>query len=72
MISKRALPLLASLLSACASKPHPPQPIPALAEAHQCPAYPLPPQDLLKPPAKTDFLDPMPSPPPSKRSSSTN
>ena len=57
MISKPALPLLALTLSACASKPKP-QPIPVLAEAHQCPAYPLPPAALLKPPAKTDFLHP--------------
>jgi len=35
-----------------------PQPIPVLAEAHQCPAYPLPPADLLKLPVKTDFLTP--------------
>ena len=55
MISKRALPLLALLLSACASAPRP-QPIPVLAEAHQCPAFLLPPEALLKPPAKTDFL----------------
>ena len=55
MIMKRALPPLALLLSACAANPKP-QPIPVLAEAHQCPAYPLPPADLLKPPLKTDFL----------------
>ena len=53
MISKPALPLLALMLSACASTP---RPIPVLAEAHQCPAFPLPPAALLKPPAKTDFL----------------
>ena len=55
MIMKRALPLLALQLSACASTPKP-QLIPVLAEAHQCPPYPLPPAALLKPPAKTDFL----------------
>ena len=55
MIMKRALPPLALLLSACASQPKP-QPIPVLAETHQCPAFPLPPAALLKPPAKTDFL----------------
>jgi hypothetical protein len=54
---KRALPPLALLLSACATPPKP-QPIPVLAEAHQCPAHPLPPEALLKPPAKTNFLDP--------------
>jgi hypothetical protein len=57
MNSKLALPLLALLLSACASAPKP-QPIPVLAEAHQCPAFPLPPTALLRPPAKTDFLKP--------------
>ena len=55
---KPALPLLALLLSACASQRRKPQPIPVLAEARQCPAYPLPPAALLKPPVKTDFLDP--------------
>ena len=59
MISKPALLLPALLLTACAGKPPAPQPIPALAEARQCPAWPLPPQALLKPPAKTDFLTPM-------------
>jgi hypothetical protein len=34
------------------------EPIPALAEQRQCPAYPLPPEELLKRPVKTDFLDP--------------
>jgi len=71
MIMKRALPPLALLLSACASQPKP-QPIPVLAETHQCPAYPLPPADLLKPPVKTDFLGQTPWSPPSRRSSSTN
>jgi len=71
MISKPALPLLALLLSACASGPRP-QPIPALAQARQCPAFPLPPADMLKPPVKTDFLPPMPSLQPSRQSSSTN
>ena len=42
-------------LSSCASSPKP-QPIPVLAETHQCPAFPLPPASLLKPPVKTDFL----------------
>ena len=55
---RTALLLPALALSACASKPQPPQPIPALAEARQCPAFPLPPAELLKPPAKTDFLTP--------------
>ena len=56
MILKRVLPLLALLLlGACASTP---KPVPVLAEAHQCPPFPLPPSALLKPPAKTDFLPP--------------
>jgi hypothetical protein len=54
---KPVLALLALMLSACASAPKP-QPIPVLAETHQCPAYPLPPAALLKAPAKTDFLTP--------------
>ena len=56
MILQRALPLLAIVLSACASPPERPQAIPAVAQVRQCPAYPLPPAALLKPPAKTDFL----------------
>jgi hypothetical protein len=55
---KRALPPLALLLSACASRPQAPQPIPVMAEQRQCPAYPLPPADLFKAPVKTDFLSP--------------
>ena len=58
MRSKLAWPMLALALGACAAKSPAPQPIPALAEARQCPAYPLPPAALLKPPAKTDFLKP--------------
>ena len=59
MISRHALPplaplLLASLLAACGQAR--PQPIPAVAEQRQCPAYPLPPEALLKPPVTTDFL----------------
>jgi hypothetical protein len=74
MIIKHALPMLAiaSLpLGACAKAPGP-QPIPALAEQRQCPAYPLPPAALLKPPAKSDFLPPTRFSPPNKPSSSTN
>jgi len=54
---KFALPMLALVPSACASTPKI-QPIPALAEQRQCPAFPLPPEALLKTPAKTDFLPP--------------
>ena len=54
MILKRALPLLALLLlGACTSTP---KPLPVLAETRQCPAFPLPPEALLKAPSKTDFL----------------
>ena len=60
MILKAALPLLALLPSACAGASKPLEPIPALAEQRQCPAYPLPPVALLKRPMKTDFLDPTP------------
>jgi len=56
MILTRALPPLALLLSACAAKPTTPLPIPVVAEQRQCPAYPLPPAALLRPPVKTDFL----------------
>jgi len=55
MIMKRVLPPLALMLGACASSPKP-QPVSVLAEPHRCPAFPLPPAALLKPPAKTDFL----------------
>jgi len=58
MTLKRALPPLALLLSACAARTPAPQPIPALAEQRLCPAYPLPPEVLLKPPVKTNFLNP--------------
>ena len=57
MTIKRALLLLALPLTACATTPKV-QPIPAVAQSRQCPAYPLPPAALLKPPAKTDFLSP--------------
>ena len=55
MIIRHALPLLALLLTACAAKPQAAQPIPVLAEQRRCPAYPLPPQELLKGPVRTDF-----------------
>ena len=57
MTLKAALPLLALLPGACTNTPKA-QPLPALAEQRQCPAYPLPPQGLLKAPVKTDFLTP--------------
>ena len=70
MTMKPALLLPALLLSACGSRPQPPLPIPAVAEQRQCPAYPLPPASLLRPPVKMDFLTP--SSPPSRPSSSTS
>ena len=48
---------LALALSGCASQPKP-ESIPAVAETRQCPAFPLPPPALLKPPVMTDFLTP--------------
>jgi len=51
-----ALPMLGLALSSCASKPAMPQPIPAVAQLRQCPAYPLPPEALIKQPPKVDFL----------------
>ena len=63
MTSKNALPPLAwLLLTACAGHQPPVQPIPALAEQRQCPAYPLPPAALLKAPVITDFLPPAATP----------
>ena len=59
MITRTALPMLALLLAGCAAKERPPLPIPVLAEQRLCPAYPLPPKALLKPPARTDFLTPI-------------
>ena len=53
---------LAAARARCSAPARPrtpaPQPIPALAEQRLCPAYPLPPEALLKPPVKTNFLDP--------------
>ena len=72
MTMKPVLPALALALAACASKPRPTLPIPAVAEQRQCPAYPLPPAELLKAPRKIDFLPTTRSSPPSRPSSSTN
>ena len=55
MISKPASLALALTLCACAKTP-PPQRIEAVPQLRHCPAFPLPPEGLLKPPAKTDFL----------------
>ena len=70
MTMKAAWLTLALALTACASKPEAPQPIPAIAQMRQCPAYPLPPPNLLKQPLNTDFLTG--SSQPSRPSSSTN
>ena len=58
MTMKLAWPMLALALPACSSSTPKVQPIAAVAEQRQCPAYPLPPADLLKAPVKTDFLPP--------------
>ena len=58
MTSRPVLPLLAIMLSSCAAKPQQPQAIPAVAQQRQCPPYPRPPADLIKPPVKADFLSP--------------
>jgi hypothetical protein len=70
MNMKPASLILALLLSGCASTPKAPQLIPVMAQQRQCPAYPLPPAALIKPPAKTDFLTPLSQP--SRPSSSTS
>ena len=57
MNSKLALLTLALVLSGCATKSAV-QPIAAVPEQRQCPAYPLPPAALLRPPVKIDFLTP--------------
>ncbi len=56
MISRPVSLALALLLGACAKTP--PQRIAVLPETRQCPAFPLPPESLLKPPARIDFLTP--------------
>ena len=58
MISKYVLPMLALLPAGCAASGRPAPPIPVVAEQRQCPAYPLPPDALMKTPVKTDFLKP--------------
>jgi len=35
------------------------KPLPVVAEARQCPAFPSPPADLMQPPRKLDFLPEM-------------
>jgi hypothetical protein len=50
----------------------PPQPIPVVAKQRQCPPYPRPPANLMKPPLKSDFLSATAWSRPSRRSSSTS
>ena len=57
MTFKPASIALALALAACARTP-PPQRIEALPQLRQCPAFPLPPGELMKPPARIDFLMP--------------
>jgi hypothetical protein len=58
MTSKAALLAPVLMLAACGGRQPAPQPIPAVAEQRQCPAFPLPPEQLLKSPLKLDFLTP--------------
>ena len=53
-----ALPIFGLALTACASKPQAPQPLPAVAQQRLCPAFPVAPPALLKPPVKVHFLPP--------------
>ena len=46
------------VLSGCAKSYEPEPVLPVRAEVSQCPAFPLPPADLLKRPAIVDFLPP--------------
>lgn len=74
------LPLLALALTGCAKNYRPEPSLQLRPQVSQCPAYPLPPQELLERPRILDFLQ-QPSPPlknssetsspPSKPSSST-
>ena len=42
----------------CACKRERVRPIPVAAEERTCPAFPVPPADLMQPPRKLDFLSP--------------
>jgi len=54
MTIRPALPLCALiLLSACGARP---QPIPAAPGPRICPAFPMPPEELMRAPVKRDFL----------------
>ncbi len=59
MISRLALPMLALALPLSGCVKPPPQPIKAVAETRQCPAFPIPPASLMQRPAKIDFLEPV-------------
>lgn len=56
MIMRLALLTLVLALAACGAPKV--QPIPAVPQQRQCPAFPLPPAELLKAPVKTDYLSP--------------
>ena len=58
MITKRAWVMLALLLTACGARPERPQPIAAVAEQRLCPPPAQPPERLVVPPRKVDFLSP--------------
>ena len=71
------LPMLALALSSCGNSYRPEPALPVRPAVSHCPAYPLPPGELLRRPAITDFLPPQtkpvssaPSSPPSRLSSS--
>ena len=58
MPMKLAWAMLALVLTACGAKPERPQPIAAVAEQRLCPPPAQPPERLMVPPRKTDFLSP--------------
>ena len=56
MISKFSLAAARALAERLRIEARAVQPIAAVAQQRQCPAYPLPPEALIKAPLKTDFL----------------
>jgi hypothetical protein len=69
---KHDLPLLALVLCARSSTRGRPQSLAAVAEQRLCPRPAQPPAQLVVPPKKMDFISPIASWQPSRRSSSTN
>lgn len=68
---KLGLPMLALALAACAHSSKGLDPIPATPEQRQCPILATPPEALMEPPRKMDFLSPTGSSQLNKPSSST-